>query len=416
MELSFFSVSVVLIIIWGLAYIRLKKLLITSKGYFFLLFLMALAGIVLPLNRYLDLGYDPVFSLSNTILFAFLLLSALYPWIVFDKGIKRISKFIVNPKYYSYLRIVAIIMILLSVYAMAYTLPYAIIGYTMGAGEVRAYILDDSILPASPLTTVAVGVGFLAPLYVVMFFLCLITPVLKKYSAWIFITSLTYLVTSAPAQARDGFIMIPLTYYFVYRVFRNSLDSDAIRKLKKLIKVFFPIALLFLLIITVDRFYKDGYESLNPIESMIAGTWGYFYQQPYVFDMTIQHQVYFHGISHRFPLLGQIMNLPPSTNHILDFKFEWMFGTMYASFYSATGWSSLIIASLFFMLSWALVLKNHIMKRNYLGLLVVFSLYLYFLISGLFYLRLSAVSVTITYLIIIVFSYFLNNIITAQND
>ena len=155
-----------------------------------------------------------------------------------------INQYIVNPCYYSYLRIAAIIMILLSVYAIAYTLPYAIIGYTMGAGEVRAYILDDSILPASPLTTVAVGVGFLAPLYILMFFLCLITPVLKKYSTWMFITSLTYLVTSAPAQARDGFIMIPLTYYFVYRVFRNSLDSDAIRKLNKLIKVFIPIVLL----------------------------------------------------------------------------------------------------------------------------------------------------------------------------
>ena len=150
---------------------------------------------------------------------------------------------------------------------------------------------------------------------------------------------------------------------------------------------------------------------------MIAGTWGYFYQQPYVFDETIQHQVYFHGISHRFPLLGQIMNLPPSTNHILDFKFEWMFGTMYASFYSATGWPSLIIASLFFMLSWAIVLRTHLRKHNYLGLLVVFSLYLYFLISGLFYLRLSAVSVTITYLVIIALSFFLNNIIiTVKND
>lgn len=417
MELSFFTVSIVLTIIWGLAYIKLKNHLVTSKGYFFLLLLMALAGIVLPLNRYLDLGYDPIFSLSNTILFAFLLLSALYPWLVFDKGIKGINQFIVKPIFYSYLRTAAIIMILLSVYAMAYTLPYAIIGYTMGAGEVRAYILDESILPASPLTTIAVGVGFLAPLYIVMFFLCLITPALKKYSAWMFIASLAYLVTSAPAQARDGFIMIPLTYYFVYRVFRNSLNTDAIRKLKKLIRVFIPIGLLFLLIITIDRFYKGSYESLNPIESMIAGTWGYFYQQPYVFDETIQHQVYFHGISHRFPLLGQIMNLPPSTNHILDFKFEWMFGTMYASFYSATGWPSLIIASLFFMLSWAIVLRTHLRKHNYLGLLVVFSLYLYFLISGLFYLRLSAVSVTITYLVIIALSFFLNNIIiTVKND
>ena len=66
MELSFFTVSIVLTIIWGLAYIKLKNHLVTSKGYFFLLLLMALAGIVLPLNRYLDLGYDPIFMPNSS--------------------------------------------------------------------------------------------------------------------------------------------------------------------------------------------------------------------------------------------------------------------------------------------------------------------------------------------------------------
>lgn len=414
MELSFFTVSIVLTIIWGLAYIKLKNHLVTSKGYFFLLLLMALAGIVLPLNRYLDLGTSHDFRLEYIVTFALLLVSALYPWLRFDSWFKRVDSFYVNPNYLSLLKTSMSIMVLLAIYAIVYTLPYAIIGYTMGASDVRAFIMDDSILPKSPLTTVAVGVGFLAPIYIVCFFLTLITPALKKYTIPIGLASLTYLVTSAPAQARDGFIMIPLTYFFIYQIFKGMLDKSSKKKIKKMVMLIVPVGLAFMLVITIDRFYNGGYESLNPFESMIAGTWGYYYQQPYVFDQTLQHQVYFHGIAKRFPFLANILGLPPAAEHILDFKFEWMFGTMYASFYSATGWTSLIIASLFFMFSWAIVIKSHVRAGNVAGILIVFSLYMYFLMSGLFYLRLSAASITSTYLAIIGLSYFTNKVILVN--
>lgn len=401
--LSHAGVSVVLLCIWAIAYFVLKKRLVTSKAYFFLLFLMGVAGLVLPLKQWLDIGTENDFSFGLCILFALLLIGSLIPWLKFDNCFLKVKSIRFNPTFESSIRIVLIVMILMGLYAMFYSLPYAIIGYSMGAGEVRAFILDDSILPESPLTTIAVGVGFLAPVYILLFYMCLCSERLKGFAFPLFFTSLAYLVTSAAAQARDGFIMIPLTYFFLYQVFKGFLPASSRKTIKRLVRLSLPIMLILLMIITLDRFYNESIE--NPWRGVVEGTWGYFYQQPYVFDQTVQHQVYFHGVGNRFPLVGHILGIPSTGRH-LDFKFEYMFGTMYATFYSATGWRSLIIAALFFFFSWTVVIGILSKRRNYFGMLIVYSIYLYFLISGLFYLRLSAENVTVTYLIIIALAFF----------
>lgn len=411
--LNYFQAALILLVIWCFAYIILKRKLITSKIYFGLLLLMCGAGICLPLDTFLDLGTDPRFSPFNITIFAILLITAIYPWVIFDNYYKKSGKYVINRKSITFFRFVFIGMIILAIYAISYSLPYAIIGYKLGAAQVRAIILDDSILPKSPLTTIAVGVGILAPIYIVMFYISLLDNNLRKYSLPLFIGSLTYLVTSAAAQARDGFILIPLTYVFLYLVFKKSLSEESILTLHKYAKLVIPIGLTFLLIITISRFYsgKD-----NPIISFIDGTWGYFYQQPYVFDQTIQHQTHFHGVGYRFPLFAKILDLPAVNDRFLNYKFEWMFGTMYATFYSANGWTSLIIFTCCFMFSWAIAFKILNKNKNYLGLLIVFALYLYHLISGLFYFRFSAISIMSTYLLVIFASFFLKNKIIIYND
>ena len=401
--LSHAGVSLVLLSIWGVAFFLLKKKLRTSKFYFVLLFLMGVAGLVLPLENWLDIGINNDFNISIIVLFAFLLIGSLIPWLKFDTYLSRVRSIRFNPAYEDIIRILFIVLIALSTYALLYTLPYAIISYNMGAAEVRAYIQEDSILPDSPLTTIAVGVGLLAPIYILMFYMSLCSKRLRGYALPLFLSSLIYLVTSAPFQARDGFIMIPLTYFFLYQVFKSSLSKKSIKLVKKIIIIAVPVLLVFLLIITFDRFYHSG--NNNPWQGIISGTWGYFYQQPYVFDQTVQDQTFFHGITYRFPLVGHILGIPSTGRH-LDYNFEYMFGTMYATFYSATGWGSLIAATLFFYISWTVVMSIMNKQRNYFGMIIVFSLYLYFLISGLFYHRLSSESITIVYLLLILISFF----------
>lgn len=410
--LNYFQVSVVLIIIWGAAYYTLRKKIFTSKGYFMLLFVMAIAGIVLPLDEMLDLGCEPSFSFLYTILFAFLLLSAIIPWIDFEKYLKTIKRFNINPSCLPTLRIAIITMTLLSIFAILYTLPYAIIAYKMGAADIRWVIKDQSLLSISPLTTVAVGVGLISPIYIYLFYLSLLTPELHKYSKYLFLGSLTYLVTSAAFQARDGFVFIPLTYFFLYQVFKKSLPELSKEYLKRTFKLVLPILLVGILVISFDRFFEKG--SSDAYKSLIGGTWGYFYQQPYVFDVNLQHMQHFQGLGHRFELIGVLFNLPYSTNYAPNYQFEWMFGTMYSSFYSASGWGSLLTASVFFSLSWLIVLRRLCGSHNHMGALLVFSLYIYFLISGLFYFRFSAMNITIVYLILIVISFSLNNYILVE--
>lgn len=410
--LNYFQVSVVLIIIWGVAYLILRKKICSSKGYFALLFVMAIAGIVLPMEEVLDLDCEPSFSFLYTILFALLLLSAIIPWLNFEKYLKTIKRLNINPSCIPTLRIAIIVMTLLSAFAIIYTIPYAIVAYRMGAADIRWFIRDQSLLPESPLTTVAVGVGLIAPVYIFFFFLSLLTPALHRYSKYLFVGSLTYLVTSAAFQARDGFVFIPLTYFFLYQVFKKSLPRHSKEYLKRAFKFVLPILLTGILVISFDRFFEKG--SSDAYKTLIGGTWGYFYQQPYVFDVNLQYMQHFQGLGHRFELISVIFNLPYSTDYAPNYQFEWMFGTMYSSFYSASGWGSLLTASVFFSLSWLIVLRRLCRSHNHMGALLVFSLYIYFLISGLFYFRFSAMNITIVYLVLIAVSYSLNNYILVD--
>ena len=412
--LSYYQSSIYLLLIWGVSFLLLRKKLITSKGYFLLLFIMAIAGLLLPLDYLLNIDYTPIFKVENILLFAILLVTAIIPWLLFDVYYCHISSMSINPNFICILRIVCVVLLLLSFYAIIYCMPYAIKAYEMGSSVVRTQLTDESILPSTFQTTIAVAAGIIAPVYILLFFLSLISNKLKLFSWPLFIGSLTYLVTSAPSQARDGFILIPATYYFLYKIFKPFLSEKSLRKLKRFSMITIPFGVFFWGQLTLGRFYEGNFE--ESFDRLIAGTWGYFYQQPFVFDQTIQHQTFFHGISYRFPLIGELMGLPPVTERIINEKFEFMFGTMYASFYSATGWNSLIVASLFFALSWTLVFFIHNKFGNFMGMLLVFSIYLYYLISGLFYLRFSAVSITITFLVLIGLSFFLKRIIIVKTE
>ena len=405
--LTYAQVSYVLLFIWGGYFFLQRKGLQTLKPYFFLLFFMAFAGIVLP-ERFIITYSDYLeYSFVNTLVFALLLISMVFPWCTFNSWHCKVAHIQISSKSIGIFKISFITMILMSVYSMLYALPYAIQALSMGADEVRTMILETSLYPKNIFTTICVGVGCLTPIQILMFFFSLLDTRLSKYSLWLFISSLTYIVTNLPNTGRDGMIYIPLMYIFLFQIFKPYLEKKMIDKIKRYFILIIPILCFLIFTITMARFYMYG---KNPIEGLIQGTWGYFYQQPYVFDNTLNHMDKFRGLSAQFPLLAKLLGIYEGPLHYSELEhFEYSFGTMYSQFYTISGWSSLIVCALFFVVSFNLLLYYLIRRKKFTSLFIVFSVYLYYVITGLFYYRLKADNIVLLNLFIFTGSLFLKN-------
>ena len=411
---SFTEASIILLAIWFLVYYCRKDKSLTSKKYYILLFIMGAAGILLPMQEYL-LQVTHEFNAFNIVLFAFLLLSVLLPWSKIDAWKRReYPLYRIKNRYIGAVKIFLLFIIFSAIFAYVYCMPYAIMAYKMGGSEVRLLIADSSLMPENILSTICYAVGYLAPIQIVCFYLCLIDDRLNKFRFWVFLASLSYIVTTAPIQARDGFIFIPLTYLFLYPICKNSINRETIVKFKRVLLLIGGVGFLLIATITFSRFSESTQYS-SPIHGIIYGTYGYFYQQPYVFDNLLEYVPATQGLSRRFPLLCKLFDIPIKEYIPQNALLEQSFSTMYGSFYMATGFSSLIIASLFFVISWSIVFSKHISRKNTSSLIICYSVFIYHVVSGLFYFRFSQESPMSLYLIIIVISFFLPNIIEQKS-
>ena len=381
--LSTSSVSIVLLLVWGILYYLLHKKLYTAKLYFMLLLLMGGAGLFFYPLPLMDLVPD-VFNLSNILLFALLMVLAVLPWLIVDKLIKRRPLLYVDDISIKTIKTVNMILIILPAYSIIYSMPYALLAASMGADNVRTVVSDGSLMPPTIYTTFAVGFASFSPIIVLMFYISLLDNRLKKYSFWLTISSMSILVTNMASAARDAFIFIPFTYLCFYFLFRFSLGE----KTKKNLKMFGVIALVFIAIvlggITIARFYNDSHDSSR----LVYGTWGYFYQQPYVFDHIIEQTQYFYGFNRRLKFLRGFFDIGGSEYSVSTAnKVDYMFGTQYAEFYQMAGYTTLFVGFVFFLLLFYNILSYHYRRKNYFALLVAFCIYFIFTFSGLFYFR-----------------------------
>ena len=406
-----FIVSLVLMFFWGGLYIVLNRKLYTSKLYFYLLFLMGSAGIVLPLDKFVHY-YTQNYNVGVILLFAFLLVFSLIPWFYFDSKLKRWGRICIKGKYVNVLKYIFIVNIILGLYSILYALPYAKLALEMGGDEVRHFIQDETLYPQNIFTTICVGIGFLTPIQILLFYLSLLDKKLWKFSLLLFLSSLSYIITSLPYMARDGFIFIPLTYFFLYKVFSKSLDEKIKHKIKRYATIIGSLVLSMFLLITVQRFFDNAKYGLSQTDSLIFGTWGYFFQQPYVFEQTIEYSTDFEGFSRRFELIENILGLPKNEFEITTLNTA--FGTMYTDFYKAFGWNSLICFSLFYVISFRGLLAFLTKFQNHFSILLVFTIYIYYTISGLFYYKMFLISVTKLYLFVLCASLFMVNMLYLE--
>jgi hypothetical protein len=361
---------------------------------------MSSAGIVLNLDN-VYLLWNVItqrYELFNIILFGILLLLVLIPWLKYDKFFYR-YKIIINGKFIKQIKSIYIVLILLSLFCIIYCLPYAIIANTMGGEAVRTSDMV-SLLPNSILTTIAAGVATLAPIGILFFFIGLLDVRLKKYSIGVLLLPFASVVHSMTLAARELYIFLPVTFIVIYTAFSNSL---ALRQ-KKIIKKFSLICGAFLvsffMLITLSRFGEFG------SESFISGSWGYLYQQPYVFDQTLQFFDNYGGFSKTLQFLGKLLGIY-SVKSDLVYVTEFSFGTMYKGFYEMYGYRSLIMGSIIYILFFTIMANLSIRKKNTFSILINYSIFIWFTISGLFYFRYGKIDAQfILYLLLVLISSF----------
>ena len=400
------TVSFVLLLLWGVIYLLFRKKIFTSKLYFALLILMGSAGLFFHPLPLMGL-YPETYKLGNIVLFAFLMIITVLPWMKIDKLFKRQPLIYIDDRRIGLIKTIIILLVVLSLYSIIYSFPYAIKASLIGSDSVRAMLLDSSIMPQSFFTTLAVGFASFSPVTVLMFYISLLDVRLKKYSLWLAVSSMAILVTNMASAGRDAFIFIPAIYLCLFFMFRFSLDKTTKRKLKRIGFVVFIFLALILGGITSDRFGHDRDES----SGIVYGTWGYFYQQPYVFDHIIEQTHTFYGFSRRLKFLKGLVDIGGSEYSIsMANKADYMFGTQYGDFYQIAGYKSLIIGTFLFFLLFYFILSHHFRQRNYFALFVSFCIYSLFTISGMFYFRYGGnTSEFFFYTLILVLTFFIPN-------
>lgn len=372
---------------------------------FWLLLMMVTPGFVMDVQ---ELFFWGSVGIENLTLFLFLLLFTAIPWIFFENWYKSISTIEVSENGVRILSTVFLIVIISCIFSYIYIAPYAIKSYSLGAAATRGLVnSDESVLPSSILTTFAVGVSSISPFYIFFFFLSLLHPALKKYSFGLFISSFIYIWVSMPFMARDGFVTLPVFFVIFYLIFRKSLARTDIKKVKRYFSVIAGVAGSLLLIYSLSRFYNKR-NGDSAFMSLIDGTWGYLYQQPYVFDRTLTYQQSWHGLGLRFPLFAKIIG-----QDIKPFErtqdFETMFGTMLSEFYSIGGYWYLIGFTIAFVLIYYVGLRMLINRRNYFSVFLFFITYLIIEVTGLFYFRYGGTTFNWLFLILTILPFFLTN-------
>ena len=403
-----FEVSLYLTSILALVFFVSKKAIgkgASVKVLFVLLFLMVSPGLIMDVQNIYFWGKV---GIGNITLFFILLLTTASPWFAFDKWYKHTPAITVTDKGANILSTVFLVVIISCLFSYVYIFPYALRSFAMGAADTRSLVnSQESVMPATIFTTFAVGVSSISPFYIFFFYLSWLHPRLRKYSFWLFICSFIYIVVSMPFMARDGFVTLPVFYIIFYIIFKNSLERRDSNRVKRYFTVIVAIAGSLMLIYSISRFFDNSSISAGKYNKFISGTWGYLFQQPYVFDRTVIYQHDWHGVGLRFPILSFLSDTPvEQVSRYQDY--ETMFGTMLSEFYSIGGYWSLFVFTGVFILTYYFGLRILIRRKNYFSIFLFFITYLMIEVTGLFYYRYGGITFNYLFLVLTLLPFFLN--------
>lgn len=405
------EVALILTVLWGLFYIVYRKRLGSSKVLFAFLFVMVIPSWLEM--HFLNIYKAPHIDYTNVFIMGCLLLLGAIPWVSFDKMQRNRPQavFIVADKYVRTFRIAFFILIIGSLFSILYLLPYAIQGITMGAQERRTSMADVNVLPPGILTTFVVGFAALNIYNILGFYISCIDDRFKRYRVWLMVSSLSYVVNCFAFAGRDGLILLPTFYIVFFIIFKRSIPERLYAKLRKQLLILFAFVGFFLASFTASRFFAN-----DDTDDMYNGTIGYIAQQPYVFDYTIQDRMEFHGWELRFPLVNRILGVPKHDIVRVGGNYDTYFGTMYSEFYSIGGWWSLCLVALVFVVYYTLSIRYLRRRKKFFPLLLMFTVYLYIEVTGLFYCKAGSTEmINFFYVALSILPFFAKNYLLLQN-
>ena len=337
--ISSFTVSIILLLIWSIAYLCVRKKLVTAKVYFLILGIMASAGVILDLDKYVYY-VSQRYDIWNILLFAFLLLLVIIPWMKYDRATRN-NQYILNPRYYIAYITILIFFVIFSLITIAYCLPYSLAAMRMGADYIRNET-EGGLLPASFMTTFASAIAALPPIGILFFFIGYTSKKLKKYSYWYLLLPISSVVHSMACAARELYVFLPITFMIMFLFFKNSIHPKSLKRIKTVFLIIGIALISIFMTFTISRFGEYG------SDSFISGTWGYIFQQPFVFDQTLQYFDNYKGFSKHLSFIGSLLGMS-SVKKDLVLSTEWSFGTMYKGFYEMFGYTSLLIGSILYI-------------------------------------------------------------------
>ena len=294
------------------------------------------------------------------------------------------------------------IFIIGSVYSIIYILPYTINTLSLSALDIRTAMQIEGlqVLPSSIFITIAVGFPTFYYIYCFMFF----TAIVKKQKLIAYLSLLgliSFIINVLTVSGRDGVFLSAVALLITFFMFEKLISPMQKRRLKKQFFTLLPLALIPIIIITIDRFsYTNSFDLIV----LKKGIVNYLGVQPFIFSDNLKeiNPVFNYG-ANSFPLFSSGKEVVSKT------FYSGMFGTFLTSFYKVSGYSSLFLISLIFYTLFKLVLKN---KNKFSKISMIFSygLFFHFIISGIYYFRMGNKGGNLFILLsIIVFILFRNN-------
>lgn len=350
---------------------------------------------------FMDKDSLPFHDFDNDSAFIFLLYSILLlPFLILSLKIKPFR----NPESLPVGKVFNVMIFVFSigaVYSIIYLIPYAITSLALNASDIRSVISEDSILPPTFFTTIAVGFPTFYFVYSFMFFCSIVQKRSTSVIVSMFLGLLSFAVNVFTVAGRDGVLFSGLAFVLGFFMFQPMLTQ----KQSKIFKIGFisvgVFALSVIFKITAQRFSEsDGID----LQSFKSGIVGYLGMQPFIFSEWINNnQIFNHGTS-SFQFFLDILGIGNEQVYEYTEQYTWMFGTFLVTFFAVNGFSSLFaLTALFytyFRVNIRVLLKEHILSSFFF-----LSFYLHFILSGVFYFRLQNRNGNLFILISVIFIY-----------
>jgi oligosaccharide repeat unit polymerase len=368
---------------------------------FYLYLASSIAGTFLDYDYIRIYGWEPEeFSVGIYMLYSSCIIGAMLP-IRFLRGFSADLQSFPKRKNIQYF---LLFWSLLAIFSITWHAPYVLNTFTTGADEIRHLLNRDkkSILPISPLTTVAVAVAAFYNVFIFLFFQFLTHGLkYKKILIFCFLSSMTYIISSLTFGARDGMIFFLLASGAAFNFYEKNYPQKLRKRIRNVFIIGGSLLILTLGSFTYQRFFKNSDRTLY--KGIQAGVLGYFGQQPYVFNeavLTRRKNPVFYGHSLRFPILNPILGEvegPPRTKPV-----EYTFGSFVKDFYDVGGFPFLILAILVIMFYFSFHFRRWRLYHPIRNIVLI-SFYWQFMVSGLFFFNLGSFAgniVIIVYLLV----------------